>query len=160
MKKIFLALTVASFLTVADGCQTNTNNKTTNNDSETLTGMLSFGQSDTLVKNKTQEVPEGVTLTQSGYGTTITGVYNGYNIYILNPIAFENNVNTKGCIQTYPSVNGNLTTRIVTSVTLELDLSEYGMSTGDTVTIEIRHGDCEFKILNLEVLRPGYIGKK
>ena len=122
--------------------------------------FLSYAQSDTTDKNKTQKIPDGVTLTHSGYGTTITGVYNGYNIYIQNPITYKNNVTTKGCIQIYPSVNGKLTTRIVTSTSFELDLSEYGMKVGDKVIIEIRHGDCEFKILNLEVLKSGYVRKK
>lgn len=103
---------------------------------------------------------EGVTVTRSDQGTTITGVYNGYNLFIQNPIAFPDNQTTKGCIQLYPSVNGNVTTRIVTSTQFELDLSEYGLKQGDNVTIEISHGDCDFKILNLEVLKPNYIPKK
>lgn len=120
----------------------------------------SMGQRDTVVETKKQEIPEGVTVTKTNYGTTIKGVYNGLDVYVQNPIIYPDNTTTKGCIQLYPVINGNSTTRIVTSTVLEIDLQQLKLKTGDEVIIEIRHGDCELKVLNLHVLAPGYSNKK
>lgn len=84
----------------------------------------------------------------------LNGYYNGKNIFVQNPW-IENS--KRFCVQRYPCVNGNVTTRMVESSAFEIDLKCHLFKIGDKIEIKIEHGvSCRPKILNPEVLRKNY----
>jgi hypothetical protein len=88
----------------------------------------------------------------------LKGVYNGKNISIQNPFRPGT---SRFCIQSFPAINDTVTTRIVKSSVIEIDLASHKLKKGDKVEIVIMHGcDCKPNILNAQVLEQGYKPKK
>lgn len=78
---------------------------------------------------------------------SIDGVYNGKNLYILNP-----SVGNSFCVSEV-WVNGKKTKDEVNSNSFEIDFSLLGIQAGNTVRIRIFHSNnCVPKIINPEVL--------
>ena len=81
----------------------------------------------------------------------INGIYQGENIYVMNPFAATG----VGFCITEVLVNGIKTTDEIQSNAFEIDLSIHDMEIGDKVEIIIRHKDgCMPEILNPEVIKP------
>lgn len=81
----------------------------------------------------------------------IDGVFQGINLYIMNPFA------TSGvgfCI-TKITVNGNTALDDTNRSSIELNLSAYHLVKGDMITIVITHKEgCTPKVLNSDALKP------
>ncbi len=81
----------------------------------------------------------------------IEGVYQGKNLYVMNPFASSG---IGFCVYEV-RVNGQVTTDEINSSAFEIDLSVYQFKIGDKVKVEIKHKDnCTPKVLNPEVLKP------
>ncbi|HCC28808.1 MAG TPA: hypothetical protein DEQ03_01895, partial [Marinilabiliales bacterium] len=81
----------------------------------------------------------------------LKGVYQGKNIYIMNPFAASG----VGFCVFEVTVNGQLTTDEINSSAFEVDLTVFQFKKGDKVIIIIKHKDgCVPKIINPEVLKP------
>lgn len=81
----------------------------------------------------------------------IEGVFQGKNIYVMNPFASSG---VGFCVYEV-TVNGKVSTDEINSSAFEIDLSVYQFNIGDKVTIVIKHKDnCVPKVLNPEVLKP------
>jgi len=79
----------------------------------------------------------------------IKGTYQGENLYVKNPFAASG---VGFCVYEV-TVNGATTTDEINSSAFEVDLSVYGFSVGDDVTVAIRYkDDCLPKVLNADVL--------
>ena len=82
---------------------------------------------------------------------SITGIYQGKNLYVQNPFS-SNNV---GFCVTEVKVNGNITTDETQSSAFEIDLKAQNLKLQEPVTVVIYHKEgCNPKILNPEVLKP------
>jgi len=80
----------------------------------------------------------------------ITGVYQGENLFVMNPFA---NTGVGFCVYEV-TVNGAITTDEINSSAFEIDLSAFNLKIGDKVTIVIKHKDkCNPKILNENILK-------
>ncbi len=84
----------------------------------------------------------------------IKGTYQGENIYVKNPFAPSG----VGFCAYEVTVNGMITTDEINSSAFEIDLSVYGFSVGDEVSVVIRYkDDCTPMVLNataLQVQKP------
>ena len=82
---------------------------------------------------------------------TLSGNYQGKNLYVQNPFAADN---VHFCVYEV-RVNGNVTSDETAASAFEIDLAVYRFQTGDAVDVEIFHRDgCLPKILNAEALAP------
>lgn len=81
----------------------------------------------------------------------ISGVYQGENVYVMNPfVASGTGYTVTGVI-----VNGTATTDDINSSAFEIDLSKYELTKGDKIEIIIKHHESSTpKIVNPEVLKP------
>lgn len=81
----------------------------------------------------------------------ISGIYQGENLYVMNPFAPSG---VGFCIYEV-LVNGEISTDEISSSAFEIDLSIHGFTLGESIEIIIKHHDgCTPKILNPEVLKP------
>ncbi len=81
----------------------------------------------------------------------LSGVYQGENIYIMNPFG---ETGAGFCIYEI-MVNGQISTDEINSNAFEIDLSMYGFDIGNEIEIIIKYKDnCQPKILNPEVINP------
>ncbi len=81
----------------------------------------------------------------------IQGVYQGKNIYVMNPFASSG---VGFCVYEV-RVNGQMTTDEINSSAFEIDLTIFQFQKGDKLDIQIKHKDgCSPKIINPEVLEP------
>ena len=81
---------------------------------------------------------------------TITGIYQGENLFVMNPFAATG---VGFCVYEV-TVNGQITTDEINSSAFEIDLSVFQLKVGDKVTVIIKHKEgCLPKILNQEVLQ-------
>ncbi len=81
----------------------------------------------------------------------LKGVYQGKNIYVMNPFASSG----VGFCVFEVTVNGQLTTDEINSSAFEIDLTIFQFSKGDKLIISIKHKDgCVPKVINPEVLKP------
>jgi hypothetical protein len=81
----------------------------------------------------------------------LKGVYQGKNIYVMNPFASSG---SGFCISDI-TVNGQSINNDINSSAFEIDLSVFNFSKGSKVVIIIKHKDgCLPKIINPEVLKP------
>lgn len=91
-----------------------------------------------------------IQLTNAGE-ITLKGVYQGKNIYVMNPFASSG----VGFCVFEVLVNGQLTTDEINSSAFEVDLSVFQFHKGDKLLIVIKHKDgCLPKVINPEVLKP------
>lgn len=80
----------------------------------------------------------------------ITGVYQGKNIYVMNP--FSSPGNSSFCI-TQILVNGKVVQGSFNSSSYEIELSDFQIKIGETVEVVIQHKEgCQPKILNRDAL--------
>ncbi|MFO7862642.1 MAG: hypothetical protein R6U85_01460, partial [Salinivirgaceae bacterium] len=78
------------------------------------------------------------------------GIYQGENIYVMNPFA---NDNVGFCVSRV-TVNDQVTTDEINSSAFEIDLSVYEFQVGEKLHIVIEHSNnCVPKVLNPEVLK-------
>ncbi len=88
---------------------------------------------------------------QNGEKLVVEGEYHNKNLYVNNPMS-ESGV---GFCVNEVRVNGDITTDEWNSSAFEVDLSQYGLESGEEVLIEIVHKDgCKPKVLNPNVLKP------
>lgn len=88
--------------------------------------------------------------TASSEEITITGIYQGENLFVMNPFAATG---VGFCVYEV-TVNGQITTDEINSSAFEIDLSVFQLQIGDKVTIVLKHKEgCVPKILNREVLQ-------
>lgn len=81
----------------------------------------------------------------------IEGNYQGRNIFIQNPFS-EAGV---GFCVFEVTVNGQISTDEINSSAFEVDMTNFGLQTGDPVVVQVRHKDgCTPMVLNPEVLKP------
>lgn len=81
----------------------------------------------------------------------IDGVYQGENLYIMNPFT---STGVGFCIYEV-LVNNQISTDEINSSAFEIDLSVYGLNLGDKINIVIKHKDgCTPQVLNPEVIKP------
>lgn len=88
-----------------------------------------------------------------GYSGNIvlTGVYQGKNLYVMNPFAGGG----VGFCVSKVTVNDQVTTDEINSSAFEIDLEVFDFKVGDKVVVNIEHKDnCKPKVLNPEVLKP------
>ncbi|MFZ4399733.1 MAG: hypothetical protein ACOYO1_06845 [Bacteroidales bacterium] len=79
---------------------------------------------------------------------TIEGIYNGKNLYVLNPDA-----GSGFCVNAV-KVNGKKTADELNSNSFEIDFSQINIEKGTKVNVQIYHQDnCMPKIINPEILR-------
>ncbi len=89
-------------------------------------------------------------LTKAGE-ITLRGVYQGKNIYVMNPFASSG----VGFCVFEVLVNGQMTTDEINSSAFEVDLTVFQFRKGDKLVIVIKHKDgCLPKVINPEVLKP------
>ncbi len=82
---------------------------------------------------------------------TLKGVYQGKNVYVMNPFASSG----VGFCVFEVRVNGQMTTDEINSSAFEIDLTVFQFKKGDKLVINIKHKDgCLPKIINPEVLKP------
>jgi hypothetical protein len=82
---------------------------------------------------------------------TLEGVYQGKNLYIMNPFAASG---VGFCIFEV-TVNGQVTTDEINSSAFEIDLTVYQFTIGDKLIVKIKYKEnCQPKVLNPEVLKP------
>jgi len=89
----------------------------------------------------------------TSYSSTIVldGIYQGKNIYVMNPFASSG---VGFCVYEV-TINGKMSTDEINSSAFEIDLSIFQFNVGDKVIIEIKYKDnCLPKVLNPEVLKP------
>ncbi|NOZ47813.1 MAG: hypothetical protein GXO79_13680 [Chlorobi bacterium] len=80
----------------------------------------------------------------------ITGIYQGKNVYVLNPMLDSDE---SFCIQKI-TVNGQEISEDLNTSAIEIDLSVYQFNIGDKIIITVEHkGNCEPQIINAEVLK-------
>ena len=89
-------------------------------------------------------------LLSSAQKIELKGVYQGDNIYVMNPFSSSG---VGFCIQEV-KVNDQISTDEIASSAFEIDLSQYGFKLGDAVKISIRHKEgCLPKIINPNVIQ-------
>jgi hypothetical protein len=82
---------------------------------------------------------------------TIEGIFQGKNLYVMNPFSSSG----VGFCVFEVTVNGKVTTDEINSSAFEIDLSVFQFNMGDKVSVQIKHKDnCVPKVLNPEVLKP------
>lgn len=82
---------------------------------------------------------------------TISGIYQGKNLYVQNPLASSG---IGFCVYEC-AVNGKVTTDDIGSSAFEIDLKNCNLKVGDAVTVIVKHkSGCTPKVLNPEVLKP------
>jgi len=82
--------------------------------------------------------------------TSLSGIYQGKNIYVMNPFASSG---VGYCIFEV-RVNGQVTTDEINSSAFEIDLSIYNFNIGDKVNVQLKFkSGCQPKVLNSEVLQ-------
>ena len=80
-----------------------------------------------------------------------SGIYQGENLYVLNPFA---STGVGFCIYRI-QVNGEVTTDDINSSSIEIDFEAMDIIHGDKVEVVIKHkGDCQPKVINPDVLKP------
>jgi len=85
-----------------------------------------------------------------GQQLTLNGVYQGDNLYVMNPFSSSG---VGFCIQEV-RVNDKVSTDEIASSAFEIDLSQYNLKKGDAVKIVIKHKQgCNPKILNPNVIQ-------
>src|SRR6056297_1911102 len=87
-----------------------------------------------------------------GYSGNIvlTGVYQGKNLYVMNPFAGDG----VGFCVSKVTVNDQVTTDEINSSAFEIDLSVFEFEVGEKLIINIEYKDnCKPKVLNPEVLK-------
>lgn len=81
----------------------------------------------------------------------LKGVYQGKNLYVMNPFASSG----VGFCVFEVRVNGQMTTDEINSSAFEIDLTIFQFKKGDKLNIIIKHKDgCTPKVINPEVLKP------
>jgi len=81
----------------------------------------------------------------------LKGVYQGKNLYVMNPFASSG---VGFCVYEV-QVNGQVTTDEINSSAFEIDLTIFQFKKGDKLVIVIKHKDgCTPKVINPEVLKP------
>lgn len=91
-----------------------------------------------------------VTRVVSAQEINLEGIYQGKNLYVMNPFASGG---VGYCVYEV-KVNGQVTTDEINSNAFEIDLSAYSFKIGDKIKIEVKHkANCTPKILNPEVLQ-------
>lgn len=81
----------------------------------------------------------------------IDGVFQGKNIYVMNPFSSSG---VGFCVYEV-SVNGNVTTDEINSSAFEIDFSALQLKLGTDIKVEIKHKEnCVPRVLNAEVLKP------
>ena len=94
-----------------------------------------------------------ITLTITSFSGEIVlkGVYQGQNLFVMNPFSASG---VGFCVYEV-TVNGSVTTDEINSSAFEIDLSIYQFKIGDKLVIKIKHKEnCTPKILNPEVIKP------
>lgn len=92
-----------------------------------------------------------ISLTSYSGEISLDGVYQGKNLYIMNPFASSG---VGFCIYEV-TVNGQVTTDEINSSAFEIDLSVYQFTVGDKLLVKIKYKEnCQPKVLNPEVLKP------
>ena len=87
----------------------------------------------------------------NGGQLVINGIYQGKNIYVMNPFAADG---VGFCVYKV-TVNDQITTDDINSSAFEIDLTVFNFKIGEKIQITIEHkDDCKPKILNPEVLKP------
>ncbi len=82
---------------------------------------------------------------------TVSGIYQGENLYIMNPFAPSG----AGFCIFEVLVNGETSTDEIASSAFEIDFSIYNLKLGDPIEVVIKHRDgCTPQVLNPEVLMP------
>jgi hypothetical protein len=80
----------------------------------------------------------------------LNGVYQGKNLYVMNPFS-----STGGFCIKEVNVNGQKTNDDINSSAFEIDLSVYQFNAGDKLIITITHkDDCKPRVLNEDVIKP------
>ena len=86
-----------------------------------------------------------------GDNIVIDGIYQGKNLYVLNPFGPEG---VGFCVYEV-RVNGNVTTDEINSSSFEIDLTVHNLKIGDKVEVIVKHKEgCKPKVINPEVLKP------
>lgn len=81
----------------------------------------------------------------------LKGVYQGKNLYVMNPFASSG----VGFCVFEVRVNGQITTDEINSSAFEIDLTIFQFKKGDKLNIVIKHKEgCTPKVINPEVLKP------
>ena len=89
--------------------------------------------------------------TASSEEMTITGIYQGENLFVMNPFASSG---VGFCVYEV-TVNGQITTDEINSSAFEIDLSVFKLNIGDKVVVVIKHKEnCKPQVLNEDVLQP------
>ncbi|HON17999.1 MAG TPA: hypothetical protein PK990_02405 [Salinivirgaceae bacterium] len=85
-----------------------------------------------------------------GEEITLKGIYQGKNLYIMNPFV----EGSKFCV-TEILINGSKTNDFLQSSAIEVDFSALQLPLGSPITLTIKHSEsCKPKILNPEVIKP------
>lgn len=93
----------------------------------------------------------GIAFGMNSATLVIQGKYQNKNVYVLNSIGSSG----VGFCAREIRVNGNITTDETNSSSFEIDLAALKLKYGESVTIEIFHGEgCTPKVLNMEDLKP------
>jgi len=92
-----------------------------------------------------------ISYTLSSQELTVSGIYQGENLFVMNPFASSG---VGFCVYEV-TVNGSVTTDEINSSAFEIDLSVFQLKLGDKVDVVIKHKEnCTPKVLNMEVLKP------
>lgn len=92
-----------------------------------------------------------VLTTVQGGELQFNGIYQGKNIYVMNPFASDG----VGFCVSKVTVNDQVSTDEINSSAFEIDLGVYEFQIGEKVVIVIEHkNNCIPKVLNPEVLKP------
>jgi len=90
-------------------------------------------------------------LTILAQSTKLNGIYQGENLYVMNPFA----VSSEGYCITEVKVNGQLTKDEINASAFEIDLSQFHLRKGAPLSIEIKHKKgCSPKIVNPTAIQP------
>lgn len=83
--------------------------------------------------------------------TTLTGIYQGKNLFVMNPFS---STGVGYCVYEV-RVNDQVTTDEINSSAFEIDLSLYQFNKGDKIVVTIKYkANCQPKVINPEVLLP------
>jgi hypothetical protein len=93
----------------------------------------------------------GISVSSWAKEIVLKGIYQGENIYVMNPFS---STGVGYCIYEI-TVNGQVTTDEINSSAFEIDLTVFDLKKGDPITIVVKHKDgCVPKIINPEALKP------
>lgn len=91
------------------------------------------------------------TLTAFSGEIVVEGIYQGKNLYIINPFSTSGS----GFCIFEVMVNGKISNDEINSSAFEIDLAVYNLKPGDKIVIIIKHTDnCAPRVVNPEVLKP------